>query len=791
MAGVAVGGEQDLVEQARRGDSHAFGRLWSDYERQVVSVCRSVLHGAAGDPAVDEHDCASDTFIRALHYLDRFDPAREGPGGFRAWLLQIARNVALTSVSRHSRRNQWQAPRADDALLDEHPSTEPVAERVVEEREALRLAAEAIHDLPPTYRAPLKLLLEEHSYQEIGAALGISPAAAAKRVEWARRRLRPRLAPVFGLPAGDATTSRRLREVELSLREIVAEHRIVTLTLPSGGEVQLCLRVDAGLAGREVEIEQRRARLRRRGPAATIAWRKWLELADLCYHSGRWAEARDAYERVLTARPGCLEAALRLGEMLVREDRPGDAVRVYRASLQSMGSVGSMGSGGRMGSMGSMGSSNLSAMTPHTAHTSHTSPTPPTPHTSHTPHTAAAVRLWGELLTARRQHERAVAAFRRAAALAPADRDSLWALSHALGRVSRYEEQLEVLARIRELAPSDPTGYVAAYMPCAMLVRFDRARPLLEKAVELDPNDPWALKRLFQVRMNSNLHNEETLALAQRLVRLAPQLVDSWGELSWIYFQLGRAEEGLGVLERFLEEHPENATAHALLAWRYDYIRPDAAVPHAWRAYQLAPADPYVAWTALARLNRHPALGEGEALRCAAEILARFPRDTHLLQSASQFYVRWGRAEEALACARSAVALAPDTYAAHWTLAQAYERLGQLRPAAEACRRALELPSGRHPHLLARYARLLRGLRDPGAEALLREALEMAEKISPTVSAEVYVILGEREAARQAYEDSLRSESLSVRDRACAEGAIRSLESKEFSGAGTVTANER
>src|SRR5436190_22753433 len=117
MAGAAVRGEQELVEQARRGDSHAFGQLWAGYERQVSSVCRSVMNGAAADPAVDEQDCASDTFIRALHYLDRFDPTKEGPGGFRAWVLQIARNVALTSVTRHSRRNQWLAPRADDAVL--------------------------------------------------------------------------------------------------------------------------------------------------------------------------------------------------------------------------------------------------------------------------------------------------------------------------------------------------------------------------------------------------------------------------------------------------------------------------------------------------------------------------------------------------------------------------------------------------------------------------------------------------------------------------------------------------
>src|SRR5205814_7611571 len=105
--------EQQLVERARSGDSGAFGELWEQHQAQVVAVCRRTLAGAARDPAVDEQDCAHDTFIRALHYVDRYDPARAGPGGIRAWLLEIARRVSLDALGRHARRRQWTAPLPD------------------------------------------------------------------------------------------------------------------------------------------------------------------------------------------------------------------------------------------------------------------------------------------------------------------------------------------------------------------------------------------------------------------------------------------------------------------------------------------------------------------------------------------------------------------------------------------------------------------------------------------------------------------------------------------------------
>ena len=93
--------------------------------------------------------------------------------------------------------------------------------------------------------------------------------------------------------------------VERALSEILTDHRIVVITLPSGGEMQLCLRVDRRVADRETEIEALHARLRRRARA----WRLRLELADLCYHSGQWEAAREAYRQAVALNPTCFAAS--------------------------------------------------------------------------------------------------------------------------------------------------------------------------------------------------------------------------------------------------------------------------------------------------------------------------------------------------------------------------------------------------------------------------------------------------------------------------------------------------
>src|SRR5579871_963653 len=276
------------------------------------------------------------------------------------------------------------------------------------------MAAQEINALPDLYRRPFQLSLEEYSHKEIAEALGISVENAMQRVHRARRMLQPRLAPLFGIaPRASRQKAAALRSIEQALAEIVRDVRIVTITLPGGCEMQLCLRVDRRLALREEELVARRRRLQRH----PRAWKPYLEFADLCYHCGHWQEAKGAYRSVLARNPGCFVAALRLGEMLGQEGQSEEAASVYRSALEQ-------------------------------------SPPP-----------EIAAQLRAEERAAIGDDQQAVDAYRSAIQIAPKERGNYYGLYRVLGRLSRYTEQLEYLAALRKIAPDDLFAYDAAYTP--------------------------------------------------------------------------------------------------------------------------------------------------------------------------------------------------------------------------------------------------------------------------------------------------------------------------------------
>ena len=655
--------DTELIRRAREGENDAFAVLWHRYEPQVLALCRRYLAGGAVDPVVDPADIATETFIRALHALDRYEDRTATGVGFDTWLLEIAKRLCLKVRERFRRRQQWHSGLSLE-LWEEQTGQAPPLLAVVEERELLQSVAEAINALPPLYRQPFKLFLEEYSHKEIAALLGIRVETAMQRIHRARRQLQPRLAPLLELAVA-----------ERALTEIVHDSRIITVALLGGGELQLCLRVESRLVtqkAQEAELVTRRRQLQRH----PRAWKPFLEFAQFCYRAGHWKEARDAYQETLQRNPACFSAALALGAILRQSQRTAEALAVFKAAL------------------------------------------------SQAPPPEYAARLRAEWLAEKGEQEAAATAYHEAIALAPHEREGYYGLHRALAHLSQYEQQLENLAQLRELAPDDIFSYDEAYLPCARLQRWALAEALLEKAVELDPNYPLAIKHLFQVRMNQHRFDSETLALAERLVRLAPDFVDSWSELAWIYDELGREEESIAVLQQFLSEHPSNAAAHAALSWRYHYQeKHEECAAYALSAYKLAPQNWHVCWTLItACYITTAAISEAERFACTEEIAGRFPQDAFLLNQICRFYIQWSKRDQALHYAQKLQALQPKNSNFQHLPAEIALRCGHREEAVREYSRLMALFPDRNPMLLASLGAAQFTLDPSEAEALFAEA---------------------------------------------------------------------
>ena len=652
--------DQELIRRTCRGDNAAFGQLWERHEAKVSALCRRMLDSPNRDPAIEARDLVTETFIRALHGLDRYEDRTAEGKGFETWLLEVARRLCLKALARQRRRLPFLT-----TDVGEFQTPARLVEEAAEERQLLRLAAQEINSLPEHYQRPLKMSLDEHSHKEIAERLGISVASAMQRLHRARKRLHARLAEHTEMPHNVPP-----RGLEARLSDIVRDVRIVTIPLAvSGGELQLCLGIDRRLASHEEDLTERRAALARQ----PRAWRKRLELAERLYHSGHWDESREAYRAVLALQPGCVRAAVALARMLRHEKRGAEAGEMLAAALHFAPNA--------------------------------TNPT-----------------LLAERRVAESDDEGAIEHYKAALAANPADGETHYHLSRALGRLSRYEEQLAALEDQRTAVPRDPNGYIEAYVPCARLRRWDLAQTLLECAVALDSNHPLALKHLFQVRMNLGLFDGVSLALAERLVRLAPQFAESWSELAWIYAELGRHEESVGVLEAFLREHPASGEAHAALAWRHHYLgNLGERRRHALAAFALLPGSAYVCWTRI--LVSEP--GEEATLR---EVAARFSSDAFLHIQVSRALQGMERLDAAEEFARRAGVLQPDG-------AEPFDQLVAVLFAKRAWREAARLLR-LHPDILHRYrlAIALEALGDP-------EAKEVRSALRPESSSDLLALL--------------------------------------------------
>ena len=141
-----------------------FERFYEEQRSVVLAQLRRMLGRDAADDGFQE------TFLRAL----RAYPTLEHGRHLRAWVLTIARNVALDTLRR------------DRVISAEVPDLESVDDPLPYE-ELKRLTSE----LPQKERAAVFLRYGyDLSYDDIGAALGSSTEAARQAASSGVRRLR-------------------------------------------------------------------------------------------------------------------------------------------------------------------------------------------------------------------------------------------------------------------------------------------------------------------------------------------------------------------------------------------------------------------------------------------------------------------------------------------------------------------------------------------------------------------------------------------------------------------------
>jgi RNA polymerase sigma-70 factor (ECF subfamily) len=161
----------------------SFTDIYKTHYRRVFGLCRYLLNSL--DAA---EDAAHEVFLRAQRKLATYDPSLP----FSSWLLGIASNHCIDVLRRRSTEKRIFDLDSSDNAEPKSGRLTPLGELIATERG--HEVRNALSQLPEKYRVPLVLAYyNEMSYDEIGAALGLSRNNVATLIFRAKQQLRQKL----------------------------------------------------------------------------------------------------------------------------------------------------------------------------------------------------------------------------------------------------------------------------------------------------------------------------------------------------------------------------------------------------------------------------------------------------------------------------------------------------------------------------------------------------------------------------------------------------------------------
>ncbi len=188
--------ERQLIERAAAGDSDAFERLVSQYEKLVYSITYRMTGNRE-----DALDLSQETFIKVWKSLVFF----KFESAFSTWIYRIAGNVCLDFLRRQKRTQSLTV--SDEEVQLELPDERQDPARAVMEQAGQQIITDALNSLEPEYRAALTLrAVGGMSYQEIADALNVQPGTVKSRISRGREHLRKKLAQAGNKP-GSGTSN--------------------------------------------------------------------------------------------------------------------------------------------------------------------------------------------------------------------------------------------------------------------------------------------------------------------------------------------------------------------------------------------------------------------------------------------------------------------------------------------------------------------------------------------------------------------------------------------------------
>jgi general secretion pathway protein A len=174
---------------------------------------------------------------------------------------------------------------------------------------------------------------------------------------------------------------------------------------------------------------------------------------------------------------------------------------------------------------------------------------------------AADLVEYGAHLADRGRTDDAIAAFRRALALAPGHAVALHNLGLSLLENGQPLEAVEPLREAAANSPEDGSTYRTLGIALRQSGELSAAAAALERAVELSPNDSLALRHLANALRESG-ELQESIEATRKAVALKPEDAKLLHELGFTLRLAGRLSEAARAFQRAIDIEGDFALAH-------------------------------------------------------------------------------------------------------------------------------------------------------------------------------------------------------------------------------------
>ncbi|MEO8044976.1 MAG: sigma-70 family RNA polymerase sigma factor [Spartobacteria bacterium] len=154
--------------------------MFTSLLEQHAGIIRKVAFGYTNTFA-DREDLAQEITLQLWRAYPRYSPERP----FSTWMYRVALNVAISFLRRHTHpvRQTLSLEENEIDVVDENVARSEPDERVA-------LLQQVIAALPPLDRGLLLLYLDDHSYREIAAVLGLTETNVATKLNRLKGRVR-------------------------------------------------------------------------------------------------------------------------------------------------------------------------------------------------------------------------------------------------------------------------------------------------------------------------------------------------------------------------------------------------------------------------------------------------------------------------------------------------------------------------------------------------------------------------------------------------------------------------